>query len=88
MSPMGPGAVSQSRRSGSRSACGAARPEWTVRQWRWRAIRGLVGPLTGSLSGISVRIESGERRGDGGEFGAEAKAVKVDTVECFRQSMR
>ena len=29
------------------------------------------------------RFESGERRGEGGEFGAVAKAVKVDAIELF-----
>jgi hypothetical protein len=34
------------------------------------------------------RIDSGERRGEGVEIGAVAKALKVETMELFQQSMR
>jgi hypothetical protein len=34
------------------------------------------------------RIESGERRWDGVEFGAVAKALKVDPVELFTRFVR
>jgi hypothetical protein len=73
---------------GIRSAFGVcAAPDWAV--CRWGGERSLsLGGAGRPQSGICGRIGSDERRGEGGEFGAVAKALKVDPIDLFTRFVR